>query len=112
MGTKLQFLFEYHPQTDGQTEVVNRSLGTLLRCLVGENFRAWDSVLSTAKFAYNSSVNRTTSMSPFEIVTCYRPRAPIDLIPMSASHCRSESASSFALHIHSLHQKIRHRIAE
>ena len=48
VGTKLKIFTVFHPQTDGQTEVVNRSLGNLLRCLVGEANQNWDSILPTA----------------------------------------------------------------
>ena len=107
VGTKLKFSTAYHPQTDGQTEVVNRSLGNLLRCLVGDSNRNWDSILPTAQFAYNSSVNRSIGMSPFEVVHGFKPRKPVDLLPMSPHTRVSESAESFARHIRELHDEIR-----
>ncbi|GJS16697.1 RNA-directed DNA polymerase [Tanacetum coccineum] len=56
LGSKLQFSSSHHPQTDGQTKVVNRSLGNLLRILIGHNAKQWDLILPQAEFAYNRSV--------------------------------------------------------
>ncbi|GJY74969.1 putative reverse transcriptase domain-containing protein [Tanacetum coccineum] len=63
VNTQLNFSSAYHPQTDGQTEVVNRSLGNLLRCLVGDHVKAWDQKLCQAEFAHNHVVNRSTGFS-------------------------------------------------
>jgi transposase InsO family protein len=45
IGMNLWFSSTYHPQMDGQTEVVNRSLGDLLRSLVTEHHNQWDNIL-------------------------------------------------------------------
>ena len=107
VGTKLKFSTAFHPQTDGQTKVVNRSLDNLLRCLVGEVSWNWDSILPTAQLAYNSSVNRSIGTSHFEVVHGCTPRKPLDLLPMSPYVRISESAKVFvARHIHDLHNEI------
>ena len=41
MGNKLKFFTVFHPQTDGQIEEVNRSLGNLLWCLISEHLWNW-----------------------------------------------------------------------
>ena len=61
--------------------MVNRSLGNLFQCLVGEANQNWDSILPTAQLAYNSFVNRSIGASPFEVMHGYTPRKPLDLWP-------------------------------
>jgi hypothetical protein len=68
MGTNFSLSSDYHPQTDGQTEVVNRILGDLLRSLVTEHHSQWDNILPQAKFSYNESLNRSMGQNLFQIV--------------------------------------------
>ena len=60
LGVKLLFSTAYHPQTDGQTEVVNRSLSTLLRVLIKPNLKNWEECIPHAEFAYNRATHRAT----------------------------------------------------
>ena len=110
-GNTLKFSSAFHPQTDGQTEVVNRSLGNMLRCLVGVKQGVWDLILSIAEFSYNNSVNRSIGKSLFQIVNGYSARTPIDLVPLPPHMCVSESAENFAKHIQDLHAEIRRKIS-
>jgi transposase InsO family protein len=55
MCTKLDFSIAYHPQSDGQTERVNKVLEDLLRAYVLTFDRNWESSLPYAEFSYNNS---------------------------------------------------------
>ncbi|GJY83567.1 putative nucleotidyltransferase, ribonuclease H, partial [Tanacetum coccineum] len=57
-----------------------RSLGNLLRCLVGDHVKAWDQKLCQVEFAHNHAVNRSTGFSPFQVVYSAQPRGPLDLM--------------------------------
>jgi IS30 family transposase len=55
LGTKLLFSTACHPQTDGQTEVVNRMLSTISRIVLNKNIKMWEECLPHVEFAYNHS---------------------------------------------------------
>jgi hypothetical protein len=107
LGTTLQFSSSYHPQTDGQTEVVNRSLGNLLRSFVGKNIRQWDLLLAQAEFAYNRCPSQTTGHSPFEAVYGLNPIGPLELVPLPVTKHFSGDAEEQAKEIKKLHEQIR-----
>jgi hypothetical protein len=54
LGTKLLFSTTCHPQIDGQTEVMNRTLSQLLRAIIQKNLKSWEECLPFVEFAYNS----------------------------------------------------------
>jgi len=110
MGTKLHFSSTSHPQTDGQTEAVNRILGNLLRSFVGKNIKQWDLILAQVEFAYNNSTNQATGKCPFEVAYGIRSHGPLDLTPSSNKHQFSADAESRAKEIKKLHEQVRQRI--
>lgn len=67
-GIQFKFSSAYHPQTDGQTEVVNRTIEMYLRCFTSSNPKKWVSWFPWVEFCYNTSVHSATKRTPFEIV--------------------------------------------
>ena len=75
----LKFSSAFHPRTNSQTEVVNRSLSDMLRCLVGVKQGVWDLILSTTEFTYNNSINCSTGKVLFKLLMATHPAHPFIL---------------------------------
>ena len=56
----------YHPQTDGQSEVVNRCVEQYLRCFVSQQPRKWSSFLPRAEFWYNTTYHSSIGVTHFQ----------------------------------------------
>jgi hypothetical protein len=104
LGTKLLFSTTCHPQTDGQTKVVNHTLSTMLRAILKTNLKLWEECLPHIKFAYNRSVHCTMKVSPFQVVYGFNPCAPIDLLPLPSSETTCFDASQRSEFIIKMHE--------
>ncbi|KAJ9547082.1 hypothetical protein OSB04_019625 [Centaurea solstitialis] len=80
-GTKLNMSSAYHPESDGQTEVINRCLETYLRCFAIDQPHSWALWIPWAEFWYNSTFHGSTGISPFEIVYGRKPPTVIQFLP-------------------------------
>jgi len=80
IGAKHNRSTAFHPQTDGQTERVNRVLEDMLRHYVGEiDHTEWDTCLPTAEFAINNSYHESIGTTPFRLNNGRDPRLPLSL---------------------------------
>ena len=74
LGVKIAPSTAYHPQTDGQTEIVNRKIEEMIRAFVNYKKNNWDEHLVEFEVAYNSAVHSTTGYTPFFLNYGIHPR--------------------------------------
>jgi hypothetical protein len=70
----------FHPQTDGNTERVNRVLEDMLRHFVDPAQSNWADLLPLVEFAINDSFHESVGNTPFVLNYGKRPRLPVDLV--------------------------------
>ncbi|KAE9182864.1 hypothetical protein PF004_g24118 [Phytophthora fragariae] len=83
LGTRLDMSTADHPQTDGQTERVNRVLEEILRSVCAAEPTKWSALLPQVEFALNNAVHSSTGFTPFYVNGLRHPRTPLTLPPGS-----------------------------
>ena len=98
----------FHPQTDGQTEALNKAVENYLRAFTSTEQVSWPKLLPTAAFAYNNSYNHTTRMTPFRCMYGYDPDIRIDVAD-DVPEGRIPSAKQRVEQLHELQETLKRR---
>ena len=80
MGMTLVMSLGFHPQTNGQTERVNRSIEEMLTAYVGKWQNDWNEWLGMVEFAYNNLVHSSSGFTPFYLCYGRHPVSPTTLL--------------------------------
>ena len=78
LGTTLAMSTPAHPETDGQTERVNRIINEMMRTVLATQVD-WQGALDIVEFAYNNAVSSATGKTPFEADIGLSPRIPANM---------------------------------
>ncbi|KAM9985587.1 hypothetical protein ACTFIZ_000200 [Dictyostelium cf. discoideum] len=73
MDSKLKMTVAHRAQSDGQTERMNREIIRILTKTSTEYGENWSDIIPLIEFAMNSSMSKSTKMSPFQIVYGFNP---------------------------------------
>ena len=76
---RLNMSTAYHPQTDGQTEVMNHILEDYLCSYTQSDQDTWDELIAMAEFAMNNSKNSSTQETPFYLNYGHHSKSPLAL---------------------------------
>ncbi|GMF19993.1 unnamed protein product [Phytophthora fragariaefolia] len=83
LDTRLDMSTADHPQTDGQTEQVNRVLEDTLPSVCAAEPIKWSTLLQQAGFALYNAVHSSTGFTPFYVNGLRHPRTLLTLPPAS-----------------------------
>ena len=79
LGTRLNMSTTSHPETDGQTERVNRVMEDILRSYA-TSYDQWSDALPLVEFAINNSTHSSTGVTPFYANYARHPRVAASLL--------------------------------
>ncbi|KAJ9553473.1 hypothetical protein OSB04_017518 [Centaurea solstitialis] len=82
-----------HPQSDGQTKVMNRTLENMLRSVFSDKPKQWDLALPQIEFRYNIATHSAMGYSPLSLVYISTPKHVVDKLMVSTFEIVSRDTS-------------------
>ena len=115
-GTTLRMTTAYHPQSDGQTEVMNHTVEQYLQSFDHKRPAEWHKFLALAEWAYNTSQHSGTGVTPYEIFYGKPPPSVLGYIMGSSRndavdtllHSRTELHASLHRNLHKAQDEMKH----
>lgn len=81
LGIEQNLSSAYHPQSDGQSEVLNRCLENYLRAFTWQNPHQWSGWLSLAEWWYNTTYHTAIGTTPYEVLYGQPPPIHLPYLP-------------------------------
>lgn len=75
-GAALQTITGFHPQSNGQVEIVHKTIAKYLHSFCDQNTLNWAHLLPAISFMHNTSVHLSTGATPYEILYSFPTRTP------------------------------------
>lgn len=93
-GTEHRKTTGYHPQTNGLTERLSKTIADMLSMYVAVDHKNWDDILPYVTFAYNTAVQESTGFTPFRLVHGREVTTMLDamLLPNNLSMFNTDAA--------------------
>ena len=108
LGIATKLSTSFHPQTDGQTEIVNKEIGKFLQIYCFEKQDSWFAWLPIAQFSINTKKHASTKKSPFDVTQSYLPRMGIE--PISSD--RAPEAQKFASEMEDVIESVKNNMKQ
>lgn len=106
MGMRQSLTMSYHPQANGQTEVLNQGLEFLIRAYISPDRDNWSKIIDALTLSYNSSPHTATGFSPAYLLRGFHPITSSTILGQSSSIDWTKISDSGNVDQETIHDKV------
>ena len=105
-----------HPQTDGQAEVMNQQLETMLHTYMPADQKDWSQWLNVLQLAYNNTLHSSHKEAPAKLLLGFKLHSPLNLLHKSGLEFTDglpelhQRLTELASHCKAVHNTLKHSL--